>query len=57
MKTVRQQALDWWNKLPFEIKWYKIIANKDQITGYPDRSPDMVSGREVELMYLNEEEI
>lgn len=47
----RMTAISWWNTLSFEERWYSIIANKDNIAGYPDRGPDSLTGREIQLIY------
>lgn len=49
----REEAIKWWDSLTFEEKWYKIIKSKDSILGYPDRSPDSLTGREIEIIYTN----
>jgi hypothetical protein len=51
--TTREQAIKWWNNLSFETKWKQIVKNKTLILGYPDRSPNHLSGREIELLFDN----
>lgn len=53
MKTEREKAIKWWNSLTFEEKWFIIVKNKELITGYPDRNPDSLTGREIELIFKN----
>lgn len=52
-KTTRQIALEWWNTITFEEKWYNVVKNKTSITGYPHRNVDTLSVREIELLYNN----
>ena len=46
--TTRELALKWWNTLPFEFQFTHIVKNKELITGYPDRGPKDLTGREIE---------
>jgi hypothetical protein len=48
----RKEALQWWATLSKEHKWLQIVKNKENIFGYPDRAPDTLTGREIELMYI-----
>jgi hypothetical protein len=48
----RQQALDWWNAMTFEDKFYKTIEwlsknNRDTTS----RHPYSLTGKEIEEMY------
>jgi len=55
-KTTRQLAMEWWNKITFEEKWSAIVNCKDQILGYPYRSPLSLTGREIEILHKNKEQ-
>ena len=48
----RTKAMEWWNNLPFEEKFYKTIAANSVITGDHTRHPDTLTGREIEAVYL-----
>jgi len=50
---MRQEAMNWWNNIPFEEKLVQIIKNKHHIIGYSDRSPDSLTGSEIELIFKN----
>jgi len=50
---MREIAIKWWNNLTFTHKWEQIIKNKEHILGYPDRNPDSLTGREIEILYKN----
>ena len=51
--VTRERALKWWQGLSFEDKWFNIVQNKSWVKGYPDRSPDLLSDSEIELIYTN----
>jgi hypothetical protein len=45
----RQTAMEWWNNLSFEDKFYQVIPWLNQ--NITDRHPDSLTGREIELLY------
>ena len=52
--TNRQKALEWWNSLTFEEKFYKTInwlssENRD----VTERHPDNLTGSEIEKIWRN----
>lgn len=48
----RELALEWWNKLSLEEKFYKVIPwLKSQGLGASDRHPDSLTGREIEELF------
>jgi hypothetical protein len=47
----REKALQWWKGLTFEAKWFEIIKAKEYITGYPDRAPDSLTAREIQIIH------
>ena len=49
--TKTEKAILWWRVTPFEWKWNEIIKNKEFIKGYPDRDPDTLTNREIEILY------
>lgn len=48
---MRETAMKWWNAMSFEEKYFVIVKYKEHVPGYPDRSPDTLTGREIELLY------
>lgn len=50
--NTRQLAMQWWDNLTYEEKFFNIIKNKTQIVGYPDRGPNDLTGREIEGLHL-----
>jgi hypothetical protein len=48
---VRVNAMKWWNAMTNEEKWYKIVRHKTLVVGYPERTPDSLTGREIENIY------
>jgi len=53
MKT-REKAIKWWRAMSFEDKYFKIVKNSEVVFGYPDRDPNTLTGREVEIIYNKE---
>lgn len=53
MDSNRLTAMVWWGKLSNEQKWEQIVKNKQHIVGYPDRLPETLTGREIEILYNN----
>lgn len=49
---VRRSALDWFNKLTLEEKFYKMIKHNALISGGNTRHPMSLTGREIETIYL-----
>lgn len=47
----RKKAMEWWNTLAFETKFYHTIKNNDLIDGDKTRHPTTLTGREIELIY------
>jgi len=50
----RVLAMEWWNGMSLEEKFYKTIKNNSLILGDKTRHPDTLTGREIELIYTNE---
>lgn len=48
---MREKALNWWNKLSFEDKFFKTIQNNDLIAGDKTRHPNTLTGREIETIW------
>ena len=48
---LRKTAISWWNKLLYIEQWENIVQCKTLIIGYPDRSPESLTGREIESIY------
>ena len=47
----RKLAMDWWNKLSFEDKFFKTIQNNNLIVGDKTRHPNTLTGREIEMIW------
>jgi len=47
----RKLAMDWWNKLSFEDKFFKTIQNNNLIVGDKTRHPNTLTGREIEIIW------
>ena len=47
----RKKAMEWWNKLSLEEKFYKTIPNKRFLGNDASRHPDTLTGREIEMLY------
>ena len=50
----RVEAIQWWDELPYIDKWKTIVKHKYKVTGYPDRHPDSLTGREIEMLHSQE---
>jgi len=50
-KNIRKKAMEWWNNLAFETKFYHTIKHNDLIDGDKTRHPSTLTGREIELIY------
>lgn len=50
----REKALAWWNRLTFEEKFLAMVKGKTVIIGYPDRNPETLTGREIELLHVSQ---
>jgi len=50
----RQSAIEWWDKLSFENQWFMIVKYKEDVTGYPDRDPNSLTGREIQILFDKE---
>ena len=48
----REKALLWWSGLTFEEKFIAMVKGKRVVIGYPDRNPDTLTGREIELLMI-----
>jgi hypothetical protein len=53
----REKAIKEWNNLTFEQKYFMIVKNKSIVKGYPDRSPDTLTGREIEEIIANNQKL
>lgn len=51
--NTRELALKWWRDLTNEEKFFEVVSGKELILGYPDRTPDSLTGREIEVLYKN----
>lgn len=51
IETTRTKALEWWNKMNLESKFYIIIEYNDLISGDRTRHPDTLTGREIETIW------
>jgi hypothetical protein len=49
-----KEAKLWWESLPFETKWFKIVKNKQHIKDYPIVLIDQLTDNEIETIYKNE---
>lgn len=49
--TLREQSLEWWNKMTLEEKFYKTIEYNYLIEGDRTRHPDTLTGREIQVIY------
>lgn len=47
----RKKAMEWWNTLSFETKFYHTIKVIDLIDIYGGRHPSNLTGREIEMIY------
>lgn len=47
----RKNAIAWYKTLTFEEKYFQVLKNKEKIAGYPDRNPDSLTGREIQILY------
>lgn len=50
-KSSRELAIEWWNSLSFEDKFFKTIQNKNLIVA---RHPYNLTGREIEIIWNSE---
>lgn len=50
----RLRVIKWWKQLYYVNKWDLIVKYNELIFGYPDRNPDTLTGREIELIYTKE---
>ncbi len=50
----RKAALQWWDKMNLEEKFYKTIKHNDLIMGDKTRYPDTLTGSEIEKIYKAE---
>ena len=48
---MREKAINWWNGLSFEDKFFKTIQNNDLIVGDKTRHPNTLTGREIETIW------
>lgn len=56
MKTDRELAMEWWNKLSLEEKFYKVIPwLKSKGINVTERHPNSLTGREIEEIYFRED--
>jgi hypothetical protein len=53
-EPLRSTAMTWWNSMSYEQRFLQIIKHKEHVTGYPNRTPLELTGREVELLYEQE---
>lgn len=50
----REAALQWWDKMNLEEKFYKTIKHNNLIVGDKTRHPDTLTGSEIEKIYKEE---
>lgn len=55
-KSSRRLAIEWWDSLTFEEKFFKTIQNNELIVGDKTRHPNTLTGREVEIVWKSEKE-
>lgn len=48
----KQKAMNWWNSLTFEDKFYKTIEANSVIIGDHTRHPDTLTSSEIEKIYI-----
>lgn len=48
---MNEKAINWWNGLSFEDKFFKTIQNNNLIEGDKTRHPNTLTGREIEEIY------
>ena len=48
----RISAMEWWNKMGLEQRFYKIIKHNSLIAGDKTRHPSTLTGSEIETIYL-----
>jgi hypothetical protein len=53
-KSSRRLAIDWWNGLTFEEKFFKTIKNNELIVGDKTRHLYSLTGREIETIWKSE---
>ena len=55
MPTIqRKEAMLWWRHLKYIEQYELIVKHKTCIIGYPDRSPESLSGREIQMIHTKE---
>jgi len=53
-RSIREQAITWFNSLLFVKKWELMVEHKKLIAGYPDRDVNSLTGSEIEKIWLQE---
>jgi hypothetical protein len=51
MKTLRKDALEWFNNLTLEEQFYKTIKHNKLIEGDKTRHPHTLTGIEIEIIF------
>ena len=46
-----REALDWWNDMALEMKFYKTMEFNSAIAGDNTRHPDTLTGREINAIH------
>ena len=49
-----KNIFEWWNSMPFELKWNKCVKHKEVVIDYPYRNPETLSGKELHQIYIKE---
>jgi len=52
--NIREKAMEWWNNMGLEQKFYKTIKHNDLIIGDTTRHPNTLTGKEIEIIYKAE---
>jgi len=52
MQTEQKKAMEWWNSLTLEEKFYKMIPNKEILGNDAARHPSALTGREIESLWI-----
>ena len=53
-KSSRRLAIEWWDSLTFEEKFFKTIQNNELIVGDKTRHPNTLTARELEIIWKSE---
>ena len=51
MGIIRKKAMEWWNSMGLEMKFYNTIKHNHLIVGDHTRHPNTLTGSEIEIIY------